>query len=157
MGLGGNYPNTFTVMHQTIEYFKKEKGIEGFRLSRIYRTTPVSDIPQADYLNAVCSFQTSLSLSTLFQSIQDLEQRMGKEPKLKNAPRLIDLDLLFYGDVCIQTEQYTVPHPRWEERLFVLVPLADLTDRVPIPGEVSLKERLEKFVSDQHVEVFLDA
>ncbi|HEY4832673.1 MAG TPA: 2-amino-4-hydroxy-6-hydroxymethyldihydropteridine diphosphokinase [Waddliaceae bacterium] len=147
VGLGGNFADTFKVMQKVAFRLKHEDGIEEFKLSRIYRTSPVSPIQQPFYLNAVCRFQTDIQVNALGQILQALEMSMGKKPKPKNHPRLIDLDLLFYGSLISKTEEWIIPHPRWHERLFVLVPLADVTEELPIVGKVRVKELLKRFTN----------
>lgn len=137
IALGGNLAGTLQTMREVVARIKAWKGIDSLTLSKLYQTSPVSPIPQPDYLNAVCRFQTSLPLHNLWENLKQLEQEMGKEPKSKNSPRLIDLDLLFYGDLSLVSEGLTLPHPRWNERLFVLTPLADVTQQVPTGTEIN--------------------
>jgi 2-amino-4-hydroxy-6-hydroxymethyldihydropteridine diphosphokinase len=79
------------------------------------------------FVNAVCCFQTTLSPKQLLVELQKIEGDLGKGTKPKNASRFIDIDILFYGKEVYQDEKLEIPHPRWKERLFVLVPLAELT------------------------------
>lgn len=68
-------------------------------------------------------------------------------PKPKEAPRLIDIDLLFYGDTVLYSPELVVPHPRWHERLFVLAPLSDLVDTIKLPFAISISELKSKFLN----------
>ena len=70
--------------------------------------------------------QTQLSPLALLHALQALELQSGRERPYKNAPRTLDLDLIFYGDVALSTPELTLPHPRWHERAFVLQPLAEV-------------------------------
>jgi 2-amino-4-hydroxy-6-hydroxymethyldihydropteridine diphosphokinase len=149
VGMGGNFSETLAAMRCCVAELKKE--FTQFKLSRLYRTTPVSQMPQAPYLNAVCRFQTELAVELLWQKLQILEKSMGKERKPKDAPRLIDLDLLFYGSLVTATREWVIPHPRWHERLFVLAPLADVTEELPLEGGGRLCELLSRF-SNPHQE-----
>src|SRR5690606_9206171 len=101
---------------------------ENLECSKFYITAAVSDIPQKDFLNAVCRFLTSLGPIEIFKELEKIEILLGKIPKDKNAPRIIDLDLLFYGNKVFYDPilNLTIPHPRWKERSFVLEPLAEL-------------------------------
>ncbi len=145
IGLGGNRVNTFLVMQRALHCLCASEGIDGLETSRLYKTTPVSDISQPLYLNAVCRFHSTLPLQTLWEKIQAIELEMGKVPKAKNAPRLIDLDFLFYGSKIFYSSTLIIPHPRWHERLFVLAPLADLTDVISLSLPISVKSLLEQF------------
>jgi len=128
ISLGGNIGDTFSIMEQTVLTIASNKNIKNLISSRLFQTSPVSPIPQGDYLNAVCRFRTDLTPLELFTFLQSVEMSMGKANKPKFAPRVIDIDLLFYGSFSIQHEQLTIPHPAWHQRLFVMTPLADLVD-----------------------------
>lgn len=107
--------------------------IYDFVLSPLYKTSPVSNIPQPDYFNAVCKFRTAYSAKTLLENLQLIEKELGKVPKSQSEPRPIDLDILFYGLESHADSNLTIPHPRWRERLFVVKPLSDLTEEVLVP------------------------
>ena len=151
VGMGGNQEGTFQAMRQAFVRLRDENGISHCVISNLYSTSPVSAINQPFFLNAVCRFQTQLPLEVLGKRLQSLECALGKVPKPKNDPRLIDLDLLFYGPVISQTKEWIIPHPRWHERLFVLVPLSDVTEKAPIEGGLSVKEIIARF-SNPHQE-----
>jgi 2-amino-4-hydroxy-6-hydroxymethyldihydropteridine diphosphokinase len=95
------------------------------RLSPVYETDPVGP-PQPLYLNLVAEVETALPPKTLLQHLLDIEQALGRVRTEPLGPRTIDLDLLLYGDLVLEEEGLTLPHPRLQERAFVLVPLADL-------------------------------
>jgi 2-amino-4-hydroxy-6-hydroxymethyldihydropteridine diphosphokinase len=130
LGLGGNIGDSCCYIHKAVELLSKHPQIEDLQLSSLYRSEPVSTIEQRDFVNAVCVFQTSLSPYGLLDYSQEIERTLGKLPKLKEAPRIIDLDILLYGDMQIDTPELQIPHPYWKERLFVLLPLAELTSKV---------------------------
>lgn len=150
VGLGGNFENTLSVMRQVVAQLEAAEEIGETKVSRLYQTTPVSDLLQPPYLNAVCRFQTTLPIRELWCKLQKIEKMMGKKPKPKNAPRLIDLDLLFYGTEEFLFEDLIIPHPQWDKRLFVLVPLNDLADQVM---GIDVKERLKTFLNVHGEEV----
>jgi 2-amino-4-hydroxy-6-hydroxymethyldihydropteridine diphosphokinase len=87
-----------------------------------------------DFINAVAALDTGLTAPGLLAELHSLEQRAGRERPWRNAPRTLDLDLLLYGAGHIESALLTVPHPRWQERAFVLVPLAEIA-----PGLVEAK------------------
>ena len=101
--------------------------------SSLYRSAPVES-SGPDYLNAVVLLETRLSPHALLAALQGIEDRHGRERPYRNAPRTLDLDLLLYGEQRIATPTLTVPHPRLCERAFVLLPLAEIAPRQPIPG-----------------------
>lgn len=93
--------------------------------SALYRTAPHEALGP-DFINAVVRMDTRLSAPDLLDALQAIEQQAGRLRPYVNAPRSLDLDLLFYGDASVQSPRLTLPHPRWRERAFVLVPLADV-------------------------------
>lgn len=153
IALGGNLVGTLQVMQQIVTRLKGMQGIDKLISSRLYKTSPVSSIAQPDYINAVCRFQTNLTLENLWQTLQNLELEMGKKSKPKENPRLIDIDLLFYGEQVLVSHDLILPHPRWKERLFVLTPLADLTDIAPTGGQI--KEIMEGFCNPHQEKISL--
>lgn len=150
LGLGGNIGQSLSILQEALTKIAGLNGIYDVIVSRFYKTKPVSDIPQPDFINAVCKFKTSLSADELLKNLQQIEKSLGKTQKAKNAPRVIDLDCLFFGNEQHQTETLTIPHPHWQDRLFVLVPLLDLVSELDVPTEnglsrINLKERLKNF------------
>lgn len=135
VALGGNIGDTESIFQKALDAIADIPAVKDLSVSRYYRTTPVSPIPQNFYLNAVCRFETALSAHDLLQRLQYVEVKLGKQPKPKEAARVIDLDILFFGNENHVSPDLEIPHPKWNERLFVLQPLADLTDQVVIPGK----------------------
>lgn len=126
--LGANMENSFEVIKKTISEIASLEGVYNLKTSRLFLTTAVSPIPQNSFLNIAVCFSTTLSPYVLFAKLEEIEKKMGKKPKAKEEPRIIDIDLIFYGDIVLDDEKLTLPHPRWKERLFVLYPLSDLMD-----------------------------
>jgi 2-amino-4-hydroxy-6-hydroxymethyldihydropteridine diphosphokinase len=93
--------------------------------SKIYRTAPHEALGP-DFFNAVARIETGLTAPDLLDALQALENQAGRLRPYVNAPRTLDLDLLFYGEAHVQSPRLTLPHPRWKERAFVLFPLADV-------------------------------
>lgn len=158
IGLGGNIGDPAALFERVLDRLALQPGIYRLRCSPFYSTSPVSDIPQADYTNAVAAFHTTLPIERLRDFLFSIEKELGKVPKERNAPRAIDIDLLFYGTKRITLPHLQVPHPRWRERLFVLRPLADLTDSLCIEREeggfeiIDIRELLKNFIN-RHREV----
>ncbi len=98
--------------------------------SSLYRTAPVVSTGP-DYVNAVMAVETRLNAHELLLKLQHIETLAGRQRPYANAPRTLDLDLLLYGEACIDSPHLVVPHPRMRERAFVLLPLAEIApDRV---------------------------
>ena len=94
--------------------------------SSIYQTAPWGYLDQPAFLNQVVEAQTDLSPLNLLGFLKDTEKVLGRQANFRYGPRLIDLDILFYGNRIIQTPRLQVPHPRLSERAFVLIPLAEI-------------------------------
>lgn len=135
LGLGGNIGDTPSVLRSALRHIAALSGLSDFKVSRFYQTTPVSDAPQAPYVNAVCCFKTTLGAYALLAQLQKIEALHGKLPKPKNAPRPIDIDILFFGLEQYAGPELEIPHPRWRERLFVIKPLSDLKTTITVPDK----------------------
>lgn len=96
------------------------------RESPLYVTPPWGYIDQPEFLNQVIEVETLLHPIPLLHHLKEIEVEMGRETTFRNGPRLIDLDILFYGQEIIEGELLQIPHPRLQDRAFVLVPLNDL-------------------------------
>jgi 2-amino-4-hydroxy-6-hydroxymethyldihydropteridine diphosphokinase len=103
------------------------------KLSSIYETEPVYYKEQPLYFNTVASALTELEPSDLLRFVKGIEGDLGRQPSFRNAPRLIDIDILFYGNKVVRTEELTIPHPGIAERAFVLAPLAEIAPELVHP------------------------
>jgi 2-amino-4-hydroxy-6-hydroxymethyldihydropteridine diphosphokinase len=113
--------------------------------SRLYRTAPWGGIAQPDYINAVAELETSLDPHGLMHSLLDIEHHCGRRRDgQRNGPRVLDLDLLLYGDLCHIDAALEVPHPRLHERAFVLVPLAEIASDLIVPGRGVVRNLLAR-------------
>lgn len=101
----------------------------------LYRSAPVSPIPQPPYLNSVALLRSELSPEALLDLTQQLERAAGRVAGPRWGPRQLDIDLLIYGDRCRRAAELTLPHPRLRERAFVLAPLADLAPDLQLPPD----------------------
>jgi len=111
--------------------------------SHIYETPPWGYEDQPPFLNMVVKAETSLEPKALLKYLKQLEVELGREENIRWGPRLIDLDILFYDDLVIDTPPLVIPHPRLHERAFVLVPLGDIAlDLVHPVFEQSIRELL---------------
>src|SRR6266849_3176612 len=118
-------------------------------ISSIYETEPVGYLDQPRFLNIVCRGKTTLSPQELLKYAKDIEVAIGRQPSFRNGPRPIDIDILFYDDLRIAQDDLTIPHPRFAERAFVLVPLAEIAaDKVDPASGRSVQELLESVSQD---------
>lgn len=134
IGLGGNLGEPENELAQTFAELNRLPDTELRARSRLYRTKPWGPVTQADFVNAVARLETDLEAEALLDELLAVEARHGRERRERWGPRILDLDLLLYGEKCITTERLEVPHPRIAERAFVLVPLAELAPELEVPG-----------------------
>lgn len=125
IGLGGNLDGTRACFDQVCVALEERIGPIRER-SRLYRSRPWGFDAQPHFLNAVLQVGTDLEPTVLLAELQGIERDLGKAVLHRNGPRLIDLDLLFYGEVVVASEGLRVPHPHVCERDFVLLPLCEL-------------------------------
>lgn len=126
LGIGSNLGDRRAHIEDAIEKLRNNTHIKVKRVSSIYETDPVSDMPQGKYLNGVMEIETALGPRELLGVLNEIETALGRERPARNAPRTIDIDILYYGDVAIREDNLTVPHPRIQEREFVLRGLREL-------------------------------
>jgi len=104
------------------------------RCSSLYRTAPIGNIKQPEFINAVAKLETTLAPESLLDALLEIETRFGRQRAEKNGPRTLDLDLLLYNDHELSLPRLTLPHPRLHLRAFVLHPLAEIAAEIVIPG-----------------------
>jgi 2-amino-4-hydroxy-6-hydroxymethyldihydropteridine diphosphokinase len=131
VGIGANLGDARVAVQRAIDDLGRLPATRLVARSSLYRSAPV-EASGPDYVNAVAAVETRLTAPDLLAHLQALEQRAGRERPWRHAPRTLDLDLLLYGAARIESATLTVPHPRWQERAFVLVPLSEIA-----PGLVS--------------------
>jgi 2-amino-4-hydroxy-6-hydroxymethyldihydropteridine diphosphokinase len=108
-------------------------GVRVSKVSRIYETEPVDYLEQEWFLNCVVAGETEVAAVELLRRLRAIETGMGSTKAFAKGPRLIDLDILFYGNAVMESEELVVPHPRMGERRFVLVPLAEIALEIQHP------------------------
>ena len=131
--LGANLGDARTTIGAAIDRIAARWG--PLAVAPLYRTEPVSPIAQPDFLNTVVLGATRAAPEELLAFARELEARLGRTPRQRDAPREIDIDLLFVGDLVRASPRFTLPHPRLRERRFVLAPLADLAPDLPLPPD----------------------
>ena len=124
LGLGSNLGDRESKMAKALELLAQRITID--QLSSIYETEPVGYTEQPWFLNMVCSGKTLLDPFELLSLAKEIEVNLGRVASFTNAPRTIDIDILFYENRVIDTGNLVIPHPRIGERAFVLAPLAEL-------------------------------
>ena len=106
------------------------------KASSLYASAP-HEAAGPEFVNAVAIYDTDLPPLALLDALQNLEKTAGRERPYLNAPRTLDLDIVFYGDIALDSPRLTLPHPRWQKRAFVLVPLAEISPDKVSPALLS--------------------
>ena len=152
IGFGSNIGDRLVHIQNAIQTLSKTEGITLQKISSLYKTDPVGYEAQAQFLNGVAAIHTTLSPLSLLHTLKDIETAIGRKHRIRWGPREIDLDILIYGDLCVQTEKLVVPHPEMHLRGFVLVPLAEIApDLVHPVFQVSIQTLLNRFEDDKTV------
>ena len=124
LALGSNMGNRLANLKAAITNLTPQMSVK--KKSSVYETPPWGFTDQNAFLNQVVMAETYLKPEALLAHLKRLEVALGRVPSFENGPRLIDIDILFFDDVVMDTPSLVLPHPRLQERAFVLVPLADL-------------------------------
>ena len=152
IGLGSNLGNPGAQLQEALAQLKHAAGIELKKISGFYRTAPWGRPDQDDFLNAVAMVETELQAGELLDVLLQIEQQMGRDRSAGRwGPRCIDLDLLSYDDLVMNSPRLEIPHPRMHLRAFVLRPVLELDPDFVIAGKCSAKECLSA-LDDQDIE-----
>jgi len=142
IALGSNLEAPVTQIHQALVKLGKMPKTKLTARSSLYRSVPVGNINQPQFINAVAKLETKLAPRELLRSLLDIELRHGRRREYPNAPRTLDLDLLLYDDLIYHEHGLTIPHPRMHQRAFVLLPLHEIAPDSVVPGIGSVAELL---------------
>ncbi|HUS90676.1 MAG TPA: 2-amino-4-hydroxy-6-hydroxymethyldihydropteridine diphosphokinase [Phycisphaerae bacterium] len=152
IGLGSNLGDRGKTLLEALKRIDELEGVEVRKTSQFVRTEPVGGPDDQDwYLNAAAELRTRLGPPELLAALQDIERSLGRrrEREQRWGPRTCDLDILLMGELVLEADELTVPHPRMHERLFVLRPLASIAAQEvhPVLGKSVLELLLEAEVS----------
>lgn len=153
IGIGSNMGNKKKNIGKAIKLMKEKCKL--LKLSSLYKTEPVGYKKQDWFLNCAAKIKTELKPDELLKFFRSIEKILGRVKRIKNGPRTIDLDILFYGDEIIKTKKLIVPHPRLHKRLFVLEPLKEIAPDFMHPViKKNIKELNQKLKNRDGVELY---
>jgi 2-amino-4-hydroxy-6-hydroxymethyldihydropteridine diphosphokinase len=155
IGLGANLGQPVQQCLEAIERLHNTEGVHFLRRSSFYRTEPVGDGLQEWFINGVAEFRTFFDAGKLLQTLLDIERLMGRVRRTPGGePRVIDLDLLLYGQEVLEAPGMVVPHPELYKRRFVLVPMHEIAPYVIHPAfGISIRGLLDRLDDSHRVEL----
>ena len=133
IALGTNLEPRAEHLEKALELFRSLPDVEVKRVSSIYESKPVGYLDQPDFLNLVFEAETDLLPLDLLDRCQSIEQELGRVRTIRFGPRTLDVDIVLYGVESFAEERLIVPHPRMQERAFVLLPLQELNPELIVP------------------------
>ncbi len=146
LSLGSNLGDRRENLDKALDYLSQRTRL--VKVSSVYDTEAVGNAEQPRFLNLVCQVSTRLAPAELLLLAKGIERKLGRQPGKANAPRPIDIDILFFGDKVVNTPELVIPHPRLTERAFVLVPLAEIAPELKHPAsDKTVKELLGELKS----------
>ena len=154
IGVGSNI-DAYRNCIEGIGRITEDDRVELLVLSSLYRTSPVSPVAQADFLNCVCKIRWTRDAFDLLTFLESVEQQMGRRRDVCLGPRTLDLDILLFGNEIIGTDRLAIPHPRLHERKFVLVPCLEIDEGLVHPVlNQPFSLLLSQIHDDQRIAVF---
>lgn len=142
IALGSNLGRKRDNIARAIQLIAALPGVKINKSSSLYETEPWGKTDQEKFLNQVIAVETSLQPAELLRELQNIEIKMGRQRKEKWGPRIIDLDILLYGNEVMDDPHLTIPHPHLRQRLFVLVPLAEIGADLQFPEDGATVEEV---------------
>ncbi len=133
IGIGSNLGTPGENCIEAIEKISNTKDIKIISRSSFYQTEPIGEVQQDWFVNSAIKIKTNLSPTHLLSALLNIESAMGRTREEKWGPRLIDLDLLFYGNLILRKKGLTLPHPEILKRKFVLIPMSEIAENLVHP------------------------
>ena len=126
LSLGSNLGDSIDILNHAIDDIKQHDDIKNVVVSPFYKTKPVGFLDQDDFVNLALSLETKIDAYSLLDFLSSLEQKYKRVRLFKDGPRTLDIDIITYGDTISDDKKLTLPHPRMQDRAFVLAPLKDI-------------------------------
>jgi 2-amino-4-hydroxy-6-hydroxymethyldihydropteridine diphosphokinase len=136
IAIGSNIGDRLQYIRDGVKQIHSHDKIKVVNASSIYETDPVGYTDQDSFLNMVIQVETALGAYELLDELLLIEKNLGRKREIKWGPRTLDLDILLYNQENIESEKLIVPHPRMQERAFVMVPLLEIDSHIKLPGMV---------------------
>ncbi len=151
IGIGSNLGEKEKNINMALKLLEIPAEIRILKVAPLYSSAPWGYTEQDWFLNTVAEIETVLPAKELLQKLLQIEKDLGRVRTVQWGPRTLDLDLLLYGDITMNTKELVLPHPRMAERAFVMVPLADLNPDLKVAGGKTAKELAEELRLTQEI------
>jgi 2-amino-4-hydroxy-6-hydroxymethyldihydropteridine diphosphokinase len=156
VGIGANLANPAAQCAEAVRRIGTIPGVRMLRCSSLYRTAPIGPMDQGWFINAVAEVRTDLSPLKFLEALKGIEGQMGRTEGPRWGPRVIDLDILLYGQEVVDQAGLKIPHPEMHRRRFVLAPLCELASYAVHPAfGVSARGLLDRLTDPGHVELYI--
>ncbi|MDA0237834.1 MAG: 2-amino-4-hydroxy-6-hydroxymethyldihydropteridine diphosphokinase [Proteobacteria bacterium] len=130
IGLGSNLGDALQNVRDALDNISRLQSVDMIATSSFYKSDPIGIVDQPDFVNAVCKVSVSIGPDTLLQYLLNIEKIFGRVRTVRNGPRIIDLDVLLFGEMRYSSSDICIPHPRMFERAFVLKPLLEIAPEI---------------------------
>lgn len=145
IGIGSNVGERRSFCRRAVDELRAADGVEVDAVSSLYETSPVGGPPQRSFVNCVARVATELDPRLLLETCKEIERKLGREPSdIRWGPRVVDLDVLTFGDEKVSEPGLEIPHPRMSERGFVLVPLLEIDPEASDPWGARYSDWLDE-------------
>jgi len=124
IGIGGNVGDVKRRFEHLFVFFSRDRRVSILKTSLILKNPPFGYLDQDDFFNSIIILETSMNAKSFLNYLMRVEKRFGRRRSFANAPRSLDLDIIFFDNLVLNTKKLTLPHPHWQERESVLIPLA---------------------------------
>lgn len=156
LGLGSNLGQRLNHLRAATEKICELPATKVVNFSSVYESAPIGYSQQPDFLNMVVQITTQLSPTHLLNKLKGIEKKLGRVKSFRWGPRVIDIDILFWGKMELKTDSLSIPHPEASKRKFVLVPLDEIVPEfITPPNNCTASELLDKLPDDNRIEVYL--
>jgi 2-amino-4-hydroxy-6-hydroxymethyldihydropteridine diphosphokinase len=157
VGVGSNMDDPASRCIKAMKHISSTNGVNLLRRSSLYKTEPVGPVGEGWFINAVAEIRTVLTVHELLGALQVIENNMGRVRNEKWGPRIIDLDILLYGQEVIRNEYLVIPHPELHKRRFVLAPLCEIASYMIHPAfGVSIRGLMDRLNDESIVDLYRD-
>jgi 2-amino-4-hydroxy-6-hydroxymethyldihydropteridine diphosphokinase len=152
VALGSNLNNPIYQVKKVVDHLRNQSDIKILNLSSMYQTKPVGITNQPDFINAVIEIEYHKTPKDLLKLLLDIEKFFGRVRLIKNGPRIIDLDIIIFGNTALNEGDLVIPHPRMFERSFVMLPLMEIAPNLKI-NEIPIETLVRNILTTDIIKI----